>query len=385
MVRDLHGSEQTQGRRPARRWRALKLAGALLLVLLAALVALSGLSNLFLPTGPAALDRLDPLDKARLSEARHAERVLGDVVWPGFGDSDIPLSVWNHDYAFLVGYPAPPADWSAVAGDDFERQTYYRQPARDPQNFAIQVGGWRVASMATKWETDSFLIAQFRKMMPGPLKPIFPYRLLIQPSEVQITGVLHEAFHVFEAERAPARFADAERAYPDSSRYWAADPAMREAWQAEIDLLDRAVRAQTDAEAAQLARQFLAQRAQRRDQQRLEPALVSYERRYEWLEGLAKYVELEIWEQAAAMPGYTAAPDLAADPDFKGYATFQSRWSQELGQMRRQAASEGDTRFYYTGMAQATLLDRLLPGWKARIFGEGAWPETLLAEAARAR
>jgi hypothetical protein len=32
-------------------------------------------------------------------------------------------------------------------------------------------------------------------------------------------------------------------------------------------------------------------------------------------------------------------------------------------------------------MAQATLLDRLLPGWKARALSEGVWLETLLAEA----
>jgi hypothetical protein len=45
------------------------------------------------------------------------------------------------------------------------------------------------------------------------------------------------------------------------------------------------------------------------------------------------------------------------------------------------AGDEGDGRFYYSGMAQAFLLDQLMPGWKARAFDEGVWLDDLLAEA----
>ena len=55
---------------------------------------------------------------------------------------------------------------------------------------------------------------------------------------------------------------------------------------------------------------------------------------------------------------------MAEDPDFDAYAGFDGRWSQEIGQMKRQADKEGDTRFYVTGMAQAALLERLAPCWK---------------------
>jgi len=48
--------------------------------------------------------------------------------------------------------------------------------------------------------------------------------------------------------------------------------------------------------------------------------------------------------------------------------------------MKRQVDQEGDTRFYYTGMAQATLLDRLSPDWK-RTMAEDVWLEDLLAQA----
>ncbi len=36
----------------------------------------------------------------------------------------------------------------------------------------------------------------------------------------------------------------------------------------------------------------------------------------------------------------------------------------------------------FCAMAQAVLLDRLLPGWKERIFKDSVWLEDLLREAA---
>ena len=41
----------------------------------------------------------------------------------------------------------------------------------------------------------------------------------------------------------------------------------------------------------------------------------------------------------------------------------------------------GEVSFYMTGMAQAYLLDRLSPGWKAKALAEGVFLETLLREA----
>jgi hypothetical protein len=357
----------------------LGLTGLLLACLAAA--GLSALSNRNLPTGPAALDRLDPLDKARLQETLSLKQELGSAVWPGWEQADIPIILWNDEFSFLVSYANPPEAWELVAGDDFDGQPYYRQPTHDPQNFAVRVGERWVASMGTKWGADNFLITKFREMMPGPLKPVFPYRLLIQPSEVQMTGVLHESFHVYQAQVAPAHLERAESAYGSENAYWAADQAMHAAWEAEINLLARAVSARSNEDAADLARQFLAQRDARRTEHSLDSALVDFERLIEWEEGLAKYVELSIWRVAADTPDYAPLPALADDPDFRRYATYDQRWSQELDQMKRQAKTEGDVRFYYTGMAQATLLDRLMAGWKDHILSEDVALEDLMRDA----
>jgi hypothetical protein len=357
----------------------LSVAG--LLLMCAAGAGLSALSNLTLPPGPTVLDQLTPLDKARLQETLHLKDALGEAVWPGWGQADIPLLIWNQDYVFLTGYADPPPDWQPVPDDDFASQPYYRQVANDPQNFVLLIGERWVASLATKWEMDHFLMTQFRNMMPGPLKPVFPYRVLIQPSEVHITGVLHESFHAYVAVMAPTRFAETDEIYRTDESYWTMDATMREAWEAEIRSLTQAVQAETDDQAATWVRQFLSQRAERRQTYELEPALVTYEREFEWLEGLAKYVELQIWREAANRPDYEPIADMSADADFKAYATFAQRWSQELGQLQRQAGQEGEVRFYYTGLAQATVLDRLMPGWKMRILSEAVGLEDLLREA----
>ncbi len=109
--------------------------------------------------------------------------------------------------------------------------------------------------------------------------------------------------------------------------------------------------------------------------------LVDYERQREWAEGLALYNELNILRLAASADDYQPAAGMAEDPEFDGYRTFATRWRQEVSQIGRMAGNEGDGRFYYSGMAQATLLDRLLPDWKAQIFAEGVFLEDLLATA----
>ena len=101
----------------------------------------------------------------------------------------------------------------------------------------------------------------------------------------------------------------------------------------------------------------------------------------EWLEGTAKYVELRSWEEAGSDPDYAPMVELVADPDFEDYEEFKSQWTQELRQTRRQAGVEGDVRFYYTGMLQAYLLDRLMPDWKERILDDGVFLDDLLREA----
>ena len=50
--------------------------------------------------------------------------------------------------------------------------------------------------------------------------------------------------------------------------------------------------------------------------------------------------------------------------DWQSRMSSTNRWSRELDQISRMAEDEGDGRFYYSGMAQAYLLDQLHLSWK---------------------
>lgn len=371
-----------------------------LLVVCMVLAGISALINRNLPTQSAVVDQLSEAEKARLAEFFRVRQQLGDTVWPGWGTADIPVIVYNEAYAFLVGYPDPPegwvkvpqnelrgGSWELILNDSFNGEPYYRQqlPATGeiPEAFTVKVGDQWAASMLTMEWMEISLMNQFQRELPSFLAPIFPYPLVtdlfLRGSDGYISALAHESFHAYQGIAAPERLAAAETAVSLSeSNYPWADVALQEAWQTELDLLATAVQAGTDAEVRSLVQQFLDQRALRRQEAGLTVSSADYERQREWLEGLARYVELEIWRQASLAEGYEPAAALLDDPDFSGYATFDRRWSQEIDQMGRMADDEGDGRFYYSGMAQAVLLDRLMPDWKREALSEGVFLEDLL-------
>jgi hypothetical protein len=355
------------------------IAGLFSVCILTSIVSV--LSNRNLPARPESTGYLAELDKARLAEALHLKDELGALIWPGWDQAEIPILLWTEEFSFLVGYPGIPEGWAVAEGDDLLGESYLYQQTLEHTNFAVLVDGAWVASMATKWETDNFLISQFREMFPPPIKQIFPYSVLIMDTEVQITAVLHESFHAYQAVAAPQKLEAAEDRYAVENGYWEADENMREAWTEEINLLIQALEAEATEETRSLVTNFLAYRDQRREQFALSPEQVDFERLIEWEEGLAKYVELASWQVAFTSTTYQPLPEILTDPDFDSYQTFERRWSQELSTFRNQANQDSDTRFYYTGMAQAFLLDRLMPDWKSRIMLEGIWLEDLLRQA----
>ena len=384
-----------RGRRGCFWWLAAP-AGLCALAVLA-----SWLSNFGLPVQSPVLDRLTAQDKARLSEVTHLRSALGGAVWPGWEQASVSLVVYNEAYAFLVGYPpeagAPPpgwvkvprgvtygGPWEVVPGELFEGQPYYRQPlpatGETPEAFTVLVGGQWAASFMTMPYAQIELVRGLQSQLPPGVRSVAPYRLLIRllmgESEGYVAALLHESFHAFQGASARPRFDAAENVMALEPTYpW--DSAQAE-WQAELEALAGAALAPADEEAAVLAEQFLALRADRRAALGLSANLIEFERQREWLEGLAKYAELASGRLAAESESYAPLPIMAADPSFHHYRGRLAFWSQQLGEVRRTLAHEGEIRFYYTGLAQAAVLDRLLPGWKARAFEDGVWLEDLL-------
>lgn len=391
---------ETKGKRSCGRVILFAAGGLIGLCLL--LAGISALANQGLPRQSPVLDRLSDLDKIRAAEIVHLRRSLGAEVLPGWDQAEIPMLFYNEEYAFLVGLQDPPDGWQTVPGgrrvggpweqvpdDTVLGEPYYRQRLEEgvsPQNFTVQVGSHYTANLML---LDWFRISigdQFREDLPAPLKPIFPYRIavnLFMPgSDRWATAVHHEAVHAYQGLRAAGRLEAAELAGRErEDSYPFDDPAFQEAWQVELNLLNEALRAGTEAEMRELAGRFVAHRSARRDQFGLPADLIEYERCREWAEGIAKYGEFRIYALAATAPRYEPLPETVGDPEFHRYESYTRHWNSEVEQIRRMADDVGDGRFYYSGMAQAVLLDRLAPGWKERLFDDGVWLEDLLAQA----
>jgi hypothetical protein len=368
----------------------------------------SALSNRLFPSQSPAADRLSDPDKARLAEALHLRRAIGDLLWQGWGSAQIPMILYNEEYAFLTGFPDPPAGWLQIqareirggpweeaAGDTFEEgELYFQQlllnEKATPPAFTVMVGERWVSSLPSRESMEIGLANEFRQGIPAVLQPVVPYRMAARlflsaagGRAWYICAVLHESFHAYQGMRAPSLLSKSENIYIQyASRYPWDDADFAADWQAELNTLADAVQAESDSEALALVRRFLDLRLARRHAAGMDATLIDLERLKEWEEGLAKYTELAVW-RLAADPGYQPLPVLAADPDFHGYGGFAQRWSQEVDQIRRMANDDGDLRFYYSGWAQAVLLDRLAPGWRARILTEGIALEDILQEGSK--
>jgi hypothetical protein len=288
-----------------------------------------------------------------LAEALRLKQAVGDEVWPGLGGAAIPIIIYNEGYEFLTGpvNPVPAAPWAKVEKDTFAGEPYYRRPAGNPQAFAVDLGEQWAASM-TSLET-------MNRKAPFKLTKDF-YTVLI----------LHELFHAFQAAVEPARFRRANSLYRLERDYPAKDPAFAKAWTEEGAFLAAALKAKDREETIDKVRAFLRQRDSRREPLPFAIGIADYEGEMEWLEGLAKYAEIRFYELAAAR---------AQEPAFAAYKPGLPYWTWDFVRLEKQLGNqEGDLRFYLSGMAQARLLDRLSPDWKARFFKDGGTTEDRL-------
>lgn len=374
------------------------LVGLAVLVIGSSLV--SALVNLGRPTHSELPDQLSADEQVRMAEAIRLRETLGEAVFPGWGEAEIPVVLYNEAYVFLGGLTDPPDGWRRLSGrvssstpwetvPGTEGNIYYRQPLPEPpgdsspEAFAVRVGEHWAGSMATQEWMKISLANTFEENLPGLLRLIFPFQLVanffVRGSDGYIPMVLHESFHAFQGMQAPDKLQSAENATVSQDVYPWDDPAQIEAWEIELSLLRDALQTESETEMRIKAQAFLDAREARRAN--LPDTLVQFERMREWVEGLAKYAELEIWRSAAEATAYQPLPNTEMLPDFKNYQQFDQKWAAELDQMVRMATDTGDGRFYYSGMAQAMLLDQLRPGWKADYWADGNWLDTLLAEA----
>lgn len=307
--------------------------------------------------------RLTAAEKEQLSKALSVKASVGDRVWPGFGRAQIPVILFNDRYEFLVHAADPPAPWKVVEGDQFQGKPYYRRAAQKPQAFAVLVGAGWAGSLGTLERMNREYLLGARQQLPPVIAELFPYFFATITTDFHIVALLHEMFHAHQALAAPAHFAASRTVDKPQPRYPYQDDDFAAAWDREGGLLTAALDAADERAARQLVRQFLETRQARRSRAALSEDLRAYERHMEWLEGLAKHVEIRSYEAW----------------DYRPNVLY---WKMDFQRLKsRLGRQSGDQRFYLSGMGQARLLDRLLPKWQLQAMRKLTCLEDLLREA----
>ncbi|WP_340103701.1 hypothetical protein [Rhodohalobacter sp. 8-1] len=370
-------------------------------ILLIVLMAVSAIYNTTLSSSSTVTEKLTPSQKAYIAEYFNLqEEIIGDI-WPSFDEIKIPVIVYNEEYAFLVGMKDPNTgwlkmpsnehrgnEWNVVDNDDFRGEPYYRQylhdPSINPENFTVKVGSAWVSTMQTREFAEVSFYTGFKSELPPVINQVFPYKifwnLIMGEAESYTSGLIHEAFHGFQGIKSIEKFSIAESIAWLSNDYpWYLDKNSA-GWIHEAELLMKAFEAENDTDANQCIREYISVRDQRRKEAELTEEMIEYEKNREWLEGLAKYTELKIGLVAGETQGYEPVTEIKELGDFNNYSRWGKYFKNQLSEVPRAAGRSGESRFYYGGMLQSMILDRVYPDWKHKIFDEDVFLEDLLRE-----
>lgn len=300
-------------------------------------------------------DRLGDEEKGTLREVLRLQKEHGIRVWPGL-ESLRPIVFFNDRYEFLIEASPMPSTWTEVDDDVFDEKPYCRRTADNPQAFALLIEDQWAASIGIRDMMNRDFFLGVRRQLPPFLAPFFPFKWASLSRDLHVVSILHEIFHAFQAEQYPRRFLKANAVYAFESEYPFQEDKFIEAWNEEGFFLAKALEAKNDSELREWIERFLNARENRRKKFSLSPEQVSFETELEWLEGLAKYVEIKFYELAASHGDQS---------EFFEYKEGLPHWKMEFKKIKgRLGHKDGDYRFYLSGMAQARLLDRIRIDWK---------------------
>jgi hypothetical protein len=345
---------------------------------------------------PAGILKVDPLLIAEAGEVWALIAAPENPVWPGWNAAATPLLFYlPGEQDVLINHPHPSGGFLPYDGPvQFPggRIMVKDGPTLiewDGQNTSQDVEGVRTLIVADRL---SNLRVQVSSLLMDE-KPAQEKVQALQLSDLatdpydQLAMVVHEAFHVFQDERAPDKGANEMLllSYPVLSVQNNTGFALEGA------ALARALRAGDDAEFRRAAVRWLAVRKDRRSA--LPREAVDYEDGIEFTEGLAKHTEYRLFQ---VLEGRRPGPAMAWAQGFAGYADLTRQRENLIEQMVKHMSGEARVnndpygtaplrmRLYFSGMAEGVVLDRLSPGWKDRIFLPEATLTSLIEGALKA-
>jgi hypothetical protein len=287
-------------------------------------------------TGSTCLAQIPADTVAQLAAIdRHYVRIgatLGESIWPGFRPDTIPVVFVLPDRGSALFH------WRGALPDGF-------QPVED-----IVGAAWTSARNLGAASTGASLGGRSAAQVV----------VASLDAAMLLPTAVHEAFHVFEraSTRTGRRFGRGENSFYVSS-YPIFDVDNEKLFDLEGRILQRALAERSPERKKQLAREFVAVRRARH--RALDPNFAEFERMSEINEGLAEYALVRALGAMAA--------DSALPPGWRSSARRRlAEHDARLGTLTTDVSQSLRLRFYYTGPAQAQLLDAIAgPGWKGAL------------------
>ena len=137
-----------------------------------------------------------------------------------------------------------------------------------------------------------------RSKLPSVINKLFPYHFATISRDLHVVLILHEVFHAYQATFATDKFISAESVYKMEKLYPYNNKGFIDNWNKESEILSKSLNSKNETEIKEYINKFSQFRNKRRKNHGLNKDLIDFERKLEWLEGLAKYVEIKSYELA---------------------------------------------------------------------------------------
>jgi uncharacterized membrane protein (UPF0127 family) len=189
-----------------------------------------------------------------------------------------------------------------------------------------------------------------------------------------IRFIVHEAFHAFQIATMAGELPDFGLREEEREVLPALGaPDITSGVVDEGRLLARGLRGGGDADALSAASEFLQERRTRHAG--MSADAIALEHSLEWTEGLARYADIGLMEGASG--SYQPMPAFAQQEAYPPAGDAERELLRWLDDIASVPGTVRD-RYYELGAGQASLLDRLMPGWQWRAMPNGESLESLL-------
>jgi len=314
-----------------------------------------------------------------LDETWHLLDEYAETVWTGWNSyKDIPVFFGSPETEDVFVNP------DEVLPDGFKlyskkiqgKLVYYRYPssvirARGGVNLRIDGKRYRLCRMAVKSSSyDESHIGYYQRILNTMVLPEY-ITLLNKSCENFISVIAHESFHIYQLRN--REFPREEQKITDFFDLNQASLCLMEG-----HILKDGWKTGSREEVLELAKQFLAVRKNRR--KNLKESNVFWEHESEWSEGSALYVQMKLLFLASENK-YKSRILKASEKHFYDFQLAHDL-KLKIDDMlihTAQYAYDPLQRFYYFGMAQGFMLDRLCGNdWKREFFQENIHFDSLL-------